>query len=110
MKGYKDMNTVMIDYKMYKVLNLIIDEVEGEAIAYNDEKEIIVVLNKTALKIWNQVIEYSRKSEQITLSKICEDIINVYNISEKEHDSVYADINNLFLDFVNKGLLIENNL
>ena len=99
------MGKIKIDNKLYSIMDLSIEEIEGEYLAYNSEMETIIVFNKTASIIWNCIIEAIKKSGIITTNEICNKIMNEYNISESEFNTISTDVNELFSSFADKKIL-----
>ena len=103
--GEDAMKKINIDGKFYTLMELNIELIEGEYLAYNSEMETIIVFNKTASIIWDSIIEATKGSGIITTNEICDIIMNKYSIPENKFNTITTDVKELLLCFLDKKII-----
>ena len=102
------MNKIRIDNVNYLMLDLTFDVIEEDTLAYSEEAQIIVVFNKSAIKVWEYIKEASLKKRDIFSFEICEMLMSEYNLKSEQYMEISADVSDILLDFIGGGVLVAN--
>lgn len=99
-KNYQYKDVVFAEYEE--------NQTEDESILYFESLDIIVVMNKSALCIWNYIVFQQKKGcggTDIFIADLVDVIKNNFNIDAGIESDIYSDIIEIIAAFFERGIL-----
>lgn len=96
------LNGVLINIPAYTEESL-----DNEMILYIDEFRKIIVLNQSALTIWECILKYYNNNENLNTNEIANELIKRYKESAPELETLVNDIEETIEMLINSSLIIE---
>lgn len=82
------------------------EELDGEMVLFNEESEQIVILNQTAVYIWNEIVACEQIGADIQTVDIVNVLRSVYNLSEDMFETLHNDVDETIEELLDSGLLV----
>lgn len=88
------------------ITNCISETLGDEMILFNEENQKIIVLNQTALFIWNEINRNYFKKTNTTSEKIANSIIKVFNTLEETKENIIKDVEETIEMLIDSSLIV----
>ena len=99
-------DSIMIDGVAYSIMDLSFESIEGDLIAFNNEKDCVIVFNTSASIIWQHFMNVIKENRNTTSQIICEEIIKHYGKTNGNNMSeVYSDVQSFIQELIGHGIL-----
>ena len=83
---------MVLNGKMVVVSSHVSEILDEEMIIYNEAYKKIIVLNHTAIVVWNKIIESNTTNSNIGTFDIVAEIMQIYNVPKCDTNIIYNDV------------------